>query len=59
MREKVKWIEALRTARMVYYSAWLARRWDDPAFPGRFSLVWPATVLGRSNSRAQRAVIAA
>ena len=34
---EIKWIEALRTARMVYYSAWLARRWDDPAFPAAFS----------------------
>ena len=33
---QIKWIEALRTARMVYYSAWLARRWDDPAFPAAF-----------------------
>lgn len=29
-------IEPLRTLRMVYYSAWLARRWDDPAFPRTF-----------------------
>ncbi len=21
---------------MIYYSAWLARRWDDPAFPRTF-----------------------
>ena len=33
---QIKWIEALRTARMVYYSAWLARRWEDPAFPLAF-----------------------
>ncbi len=33
---EIKWIEALRTARMVYYSAWLARRWKDPAFPVAF-----------------------
>jgi Ser/Thr protein kinase RdoA (MazF antagonist) len=33
---EIKWIEALRTARMVYYSAWLARRCDDPAFPAAF-----------------------
>ena len=33
---EIKWIEALRTARMVYYSAWLAKRWDDPAFPAAF-----------------------
>lgn len=29
-------IEALRTLRLIYYSAWLARRWDDPAFPVAF-----------------------
>jgi Ser/Thr protein kinase RdoA (MazF antagonist) len=29
-------IEALRTLRMLYYSAWLARRFDDPAFPLSF-----------------------
>ncbi|MDH3690907.1 MAG: serine/threonine protein kinase [Gammaproteobacteria bacterium] len=29
-------IEALRTLRMLYYHAWLARRWDDPAFPRAF-----------------------
>ncbi|MDZ7792036.1 MAG: serine/threonine protein kinase [Xanthomonadales bacterium] len=29
-------IEALRTLRMIYYQAWLARRWDDPAFPAAF-----------------------
>ena len=25
-------IEALRTLRLIHYSAWLARRWNDPAF---------------------------
>ena len=29
-------IEALRTLRMISYSAWLARRWNDPAFPLTF-----------------------
>ena len=28
--------EALRTLRLLHYSAWLARRWDDPAFPMAF-----------------------
>ncbi len=28
--------EALRTLRLLHYSAWLARRWDDPAFPITF-----------------------
>ncbi|MCC2667273.1 MAG: hypothetical protein K0S63_1189 [Gammaproteobacteria bacterium] len=29
-------IEALRSLRMLYYSAWLAKRWEDPAFPRSF-----------------------
>ncbi len=29
-------LEALRTLRMIHYNAWLARRWDDPAFPAAF-----------------------
>jgi len=29
-------VEALRTLRMIHYSAWIARRWDDPAFPAAF-----------------------
>jgi len=29
-------LEALRTLRMLHYAAWLARRWDDPAFPQAF-----------------------
>jgi len=29
-------IESLRTLRLLHYSAWLARRWADPAFPLHF-----------------------
>lgn len=29
-------LESLRTLRMMRYSAWLARRWEDPAFPRSF-----------------------
>jgi Ser/Thr protein kinase RdoA (MazF antagonist) len=29
-------IEPLRTFRFVWYAAWIARRWDDPAFPDAF-----------------------
>ncbi|MFV8986345.1 serine/threonine protein kinase [Serratia fonticola] len=29
-------IEPLRAMRMVYYLAWVARRWQDPAFPKSF-----------------------
>ncbi|OXZ15664.1 serine/threonine protein kinase [Pseudomonas aeruginosa] len=29
-------LEGLRSLRLMHYSAWLARRWDDPAFPPSF-----------------------
>ncbi len=29
-------VEALRTLRLIHYSAWLAMRWNDPAFPAAF-----------------------
>lgn len=35
-RREVALIESLRTLRMIHYSAWLARRWSDPAFPQAF-----------------------
>jgi len=30
-------LEALRTLRLLHYSAWIARRWNDPAFPAAFT----------------------
>ena len=30
-------IEYLRTLRLLNYSGWLAKRWDDPAFPRAFT----------------------
>ena len=43
-------IEALRTLRMLNYSAWLARRWQDPSFPKNFpwfagSRYWEEQIL--------------
>jgi Ser/Thr protein kinase RdoA (MazF antagonist) len=35
-RRELALIEPLRTLRLIHYSAWLARRWDDPAFPVNF-----------------------
>jgi len=29
-------LEALRTLRLIHYAAWIARRWDDPAFNAAF-----------------------
>lgn len=36
-RRELQLIEPLRSMRMVYYAGWLARRWDDPAFPANFT----------------------
>jgi Ser/Thr protein kinase RdoA (MazF antagonist) len=33
---ELRLIEALRSLRILHYCAWLARRWDDPAFPHHF-----------------------
>jgi len=43
-------VEALRTLRLIHYSAWIARRWDDPAFPAAFPWFdtpryWEARIL--------------
>jgi Ser/Thr protein kinase RdoA (MazF antagonist) len=35
-RRELHLLEALRTLRLLHYSAWIARRWDDPAFPAAF-----------------------
>jgi Ser/Thr protein kinase RdoA (MazF antagonist) len=40
-RGELALIEPLRALRMMHYSAWLARRWHDPAFPLAFP--WFAT----------------
>jgi Ser/Thr protein kinase RdoA (MazF antagonist) len=35
-RRELRLIEPLRTLRMLHHSAWIARRWADPAFPIAF-----------------------
>ena len=35
-RRELRLIEPLRTLRMIHHSAWIARRWGDPAFPIAF-----------------------
>jgi Ser/Thr protein kinase RdoA (MazF antagonist) len=49
-RRELALIEPLRTLRLIHYSAWLARRWDDPTFPVNFpwfgsSDYWQGQVL--------------
>jgi len=35
-RRELQLIEALRTLRYLHYTAWIASRWSDPAFPAAF-----------------------
>ena len=49
-RRELRLIEALRTLRLIHYSAWIARRWTDPAFPAAFPWFdtpryWEARIL--------------
>jgi Ser/Thr protein kinase RdoA (MazF antagonist) len=48
---ELRLIEPLRTLRMLHHAAWLARRWEDPAFPAAFPWFdspryWEELVLG-------------
>ena len=50
-RRELHLTEALRTLRMLHHAAWLARRWEDPAFPAAFpwfddARYWEDLVLG-------------
>ena len=50
-RRELVLIEPLRTLRMLHYAAWLARRWDDPAFHQAFpwfntDRYWEEHILG-------------
>lgn len=49
-RRELHLIEALRTLRLIHYAAWIARRWNDPAFPAAFpwfgtAHYWQARIL--------------
>ncbi len=35
-RRELHLVEPLRTLRLLHYSAWIAQRWHDPAFPAAF-----------------------
>jgi Ser/Thr protein kinase RdoA (MazF antagonist) len=35
-RNQLRLLEPLRAMRFIHYTAWVARRWEDPAFPAAF-----------------------
>ena len=37
-RQTLRLIEPLRALRFIHFNAWIAKRWEDPAFPRRFEL---------------------
>ena len=50
-RRELHLVEPLRTLRMLHHAAWLAQRWEDPAFPVAFPWFdgpryWEELVLG-------------
>ena len=47
-------IEPLRSLRMIHHSAWLARRWDDPAFKAGFPWFEQSELLGAADDRIAR-----
>lgn len=54
---ELRLLEALRSLRMLHYSAWLARRWADPAFPLNFpwfntQQYWQDQILALREQRA-------
>jgi len=49
-RRELHLVEAMRTLRLIHYAAWIARRWNDPAFPAAFPWFdtpryWEARIL--------------
>jgi len=54
---ELRLIEALRGLRIIHYTAWIARRWSDPAFPRAFpwfaeNKYWEEHVLTLREQRA-------
>ncbi len=49
-------IEPLRTLRMIHHSAWIARRWHDPAFPIAFPWFTGAAYWGQQTQQLQEQV---
>jgi Ser/Thr protein kinase RdoA (MazF antagonist) len=54
---ELRLVEALRALRIIHYAAWIARRWEDPAFPRAFPWVqenkyWEEHVLALREQRA-------
>lgn len=55
--QELRLIEALRSLRIIHYTAWIARRWHDPAFPLAFpwfteNKYWEEHVLALREQRA-------
>jgi Ser/Thr protein kinase RdoA (MazF antagonist) len=51
-------VEPLRTLRMIHHSAWIAKRWNDPAFPIAFPWFTGAAYWGQQTQQLREQVAA-
>ena len=51
-------VEPLRTLRMLHHSAWIARRWNDPAFPPAFPWFASPAYWAEQTTRLREQIVA-
>ncbi len=57
-RRELRLIEALRTLRILHHSAWIARRWADPAFPIAFPWFTSPSYWAEQTTRLREQLVA-
>ena len=55
---ELRLIEPLRTLRILHHSAWIARRWDDPAFPIAFPWFTSPSYWAEQTTRLREQLVA-
>ena len=57
-RRELRLVEPLRTLRIIHHSAWIARRWNDPAFPIAFPWFESPKYWAEQTTRLREQVVA-
>ena len=55
---ELRLVEPLRTLRMLHHSAWIARRWNDPAFPPAFPWFASPAYWAEQTTRLREQIVA-
>jgi Ser/Thr protein kinase RdoA (MazF antagonist) len=55
---ELRLVEPLRTLRMLHHSAWIARRWNDPAFPPAFPWFESPAYWAEQTTRLREQIVA-